>query len=210
LILDGFSARIPAGRVTALAGPSGRGKTTLARLLCGLETPLSGSVMYGGERAGADLGQVVLQNSDHQLYMPSVLDEVVVALGGRRAKTEARAMEILDSFGLARLSARHPQSLSGGEKQRLVVAVGLARPTRLAVLDEPTSGLDGRNLSLMARQIRTASDSGPALLVITHDEELVDLVSDCYLDLGPPPADPGQSSRTELNRTDSIERTEIR
>jgi energy-coupling factor transport system ATP-binding protein len=194
LVLDRFSGRLPSGRVCALSGPSGRGKTTLARLLCGLERPLSGRVLYGGRKAGADLGQVVLQNSDHQLYMPRALDEIAVALGGRRRDAERQAMAVLEAFGLGHLAGRHPQSLSGGEKQRLVVAAGLARPTRLAVLDEPTSGLDGRNLLLMAGQIRAAAESGPAVLVITHDEELVGLVADCSLDLGPPPGDAARGS----------------
>ncbi|MDR3153887.1 MAG: ATP-binding cassette domain-containing protein [Deltaproteobacteria bacterium] len=199
LILDGFSGRLPAGKVAALAGPSGRGKTTLARLLCGLEKPLSGRILYGGEPARAGLGQVVLQNSDHQLYMPSALEEVTVALGGKRKLAMPRAMEMLESFGLGRLASRHPQSLSGGEKQRLVVAVGLARPTRLVVLDEPTSGLDGRNLRLMARQIRAVAESGPAVLVITHDEELVGLAADFALDLGPPPASSGVEIYKDVN-----------
>ncbi|MDR1039888.1 MAG: ABC transporter ATP-binding protein [Deltaproteobacteria bacterium] len=186
-VLDGFSAFLPSGKACALSGPSGRGKTTLGRLLCGLERPLSGKVLFNGVPAGPDLGQAVLQNSDHQLFMPRAIDEVATALGGGRRRAEAEAMRILESYGLGELAARHPQSLSGGEKQRLVTAAALARPSRLAVLDEPTSGLDGRNLLLMARQIKALADSGPAVLVVTHDEELVALVGDLSLDLGPWP-----------------------
>ncbi|MDR0622082.1 MAG: ATP-binding cassette domain-containing protein [Deltaproteobacteria bacterium] len=193
-LFGGLSLSLAAGEVTALTGPSGRGKTTLARLLCGLEKPTQGRVTYQGKPAGLELGQVVLQNADHQLYMPTVLAEVTLSLGqGKGGKAvKAKAMEILEAFGLAELADRHPQSLSGGEKQRLVVAVGLARPTKLLALDEPTSGLDGRNLSLMAAEIRKAAQAGPAVLVVTHDLELVSLCADRQLELtGPMALSPG-------------------
>ncbi|MDR3135416.1 MAG: ATP-binding cassette domain-containing protein [Deltaproteobacteria bacterium] len=193
-LFGGLSFALAAGEVTALTGPSGRGKTTLARLLCGLEKPKSGAVTYGGAMASLEMGQVVLQNADHQLYMPTVLGEVILALGqGKRdPEKKARAMGILEAFGLAPLAGRHPQSLSGGEKQRLVVAVGLARPTKLLALDEPTSGLDGHNLELMASRIREAAKTGPATLVVTHDLELVNLCADRQLELvGPAALNPG-------------------
>ncbi|MDR1487657.1 MAG: ATP-binding cassette domain-containing protein [Deltaproteobacteria bacterium] len=185
IIINDLSFKLTYGTVTVLLGKSGLGKTTLARLLCGLEKPLNGEILFDGEKEPGPHGQVVLQNSDHQLYMPSVLEEVNVALsqGRRGARDDQKALEVLSAFGLADLAKRHPQSLSGGEKQRLVVAVGLARPTRLVVLDEPTSGLDGRNLSLMSRQIIKSAQSGPAVLVITHDLELVELVAQDVINL---------------------------
>jgi energy-coupling factor transport system ATP-binding protein len=189
-LFGGLSLSLAAGEVTALTGPSGRGKTTLARLLCGLEKPLRGTITYDGQNAGLKLGQVVLQNADHQLYMPTVLSEVVLAIGEGRQSPDikARAMELLEAFNLAPLADRHPQSLSGGEKQRLVVAVGLARPTKLLALDEPTSGLDGHNLTLMANEIKKAAQAGPAVLVVTHDLELVNLCADRELELIGPQA----------------------
>ncbi|MDR1677944.1 MAG: ATP-binding cassette domain-containing protein, partial [Deltaproteobacteria bacterium] len=185
-LFGGLSLDLAYGEVTALTGPSGCGKTTLARLLCGLEKPVKGTVTYDGATASLELGQVVLQNADHQLYMSTVLNEVMLALGlGKHSpQIKARAMEILEAFGLSALADRHPQSLSGGEKQRLVVAVGLARPTKLLALDEPTSGLDGYNLNLMAAQIKKATQAGPAVLVVTHDLELVNMCAHRQLELG--------------------------
>ncbi|MDR2387364.1 MAG: ATP-binding cassette domain-containing protein [Deltaproteobacteria bacterium] len=196
-LFGGLSLSLAAGEVTALTGPSGRGKTTLARLLCGLEKPLQGTVTYDGQKADLKLGQVVLQNADHQLYMPTVLSEMVLAFGQGRLGPDikAQAMELLEAFNLAPLADRHPQSLSGGEKQRLVVAVGLARPTKLLALDEPTSGLDGHNLSLMAKEIRKAAQAGPAVLVVTHDLELVNLCADRQLELFGPQALKAQTAR---------------
>ncbi|MDR2460474.1 MAG: ATP-binding cassette domain-containing protein [Deltaproteobacteria bacterium] len=183
-ILEDISLSLPSGKVTALIGPSGRGKTTLAKILCGLEKPLHGQVLFAGEPFPADESQVVLQNTDHQLYMSTVLGEMLLALGGKKTAQACKAMGILELFNLHHLAQRHPQSLSGGEKQRLVVAVGLARPTRLLVLDEPTSGLDGHNLTLMAEEIKKTASSGPSVVIITHDLELINLSSEYLVELG--------------------------
>ncbi|MDL2260223.1 ATP-binding cassette domain-containing protein [Deltaproteobacteria bacterium OttesenSCG-928-K17] len=176
-IIDGLDAVLPYGRVTVLTGPSGRGKTTLARLLCGLEKPGGGRISFGVREGG----QVVLQNADHQLYMATAKAEVELSL--KVHGVGGGADEILASFGLGELAGRHPQSLSGGEKQRLVVAAGQAVPAGLLVLDEPTSGLDGFNLRLMAAQIRRIAAEGPAVLVVTHDLELASLCADYHLTL---------------------------
>lgn len=182
-IISRFNAQIPCGRVTVLTGPSGRGKTTLAKVLCGLEKAGGGRIYFSGDGAVEKFwGQVVLQNTDHQLYMPTVKAELDLAVRLERKKTNRRESEsILADFGLGGLSDRHPHSLSGGEKQRLVVAVGQLAPTRLLVLDEPSSGLDGRNLRLMAAQIRRAAAGGAAVLVITHDPELAGLCADHHI-----------------------------
>ena len=186
-IISDLSAEIRCGQVTVLTGRSGRGKTTLAKILCGLEKPTSGHISFNKmPEAGHQETQVVLQNADHQLYMSSVQAEVELSLshsGSSRKTIMDRALSILADFGLQGLGARHPQSLSGGEKQRLVVAAALAAPTRLLVLDEPTSGLDGRNLILMANQIRNLAQKGLAVLVITHDHELARMCGDVFFDL---------------------------
>ncbi len=170
------------GRITALVGENGAGKTTLARLLTGLERPQSGCVMAGGEavkpRKLASHAQVVLQNAGHQLRMRSVAAELDDAARGAVAERErpAAVRACLDDYGLAHLAERHPQSLSGGEKQRLAVACAAIRRPRMLILDEPTSGLDGENMRRMAKSMRRAAADGACLLVITHDLELMDLV----------------------------------
>ncbi|MDR2443586.1 MAG: ATP-binding cassette domain-containing protein [Deltaproteobacteria bacterium] len=190
-ILEDLNLRVDYDKVTAVVGPSGRGKTTVARVMCGLEKPQSGRVVFQDAPLKEAYGTVVLQNTDHQLYMPKVSSEIDLALApGKKSRPTPtpKALEILEAYGLCHLADRHPQSLSGGEKQRLAVAVGLARPTKLLVLDEPTSGLDGLNLKLMSNQINLAAQRGTAVMVITHDSELVNLAANQVFDMGPSPS----------------------
>lgn len=180
--------------VTAVVGDNGTGKTTLARLLTGLVKARSGSFFLDGEKIGPDAllkkASIVLQNADHQLYMRSALEEVSTCLhlagknakGGKETALE-EAFALLDAFDLRHLAERHPQSLSGGEKQRLVIACALAKQPDVLILDEPTSGLDGRNMERIAVALEKAAAGGACVLVITHDLELMDRVCGCALRL---------------------------
>ena len=186
-----FSAVIPQGAITALVGANGAGKTTLARLLCGLLKPTSGEIAFatpgGGAarppRARREQTAFVMQQMDIQLYMRTVEDELLFSAPRRldKATRHADATHWLEVFGLTHLKDRHPHSLSGGEKQRLVVACALMKRPTLMILDEPTSGLDGNNMRIIARELKAYTAQGGAALLITHDLELLSLVADCQL-----------------------------
>lgn len=187
VIFRDFSARLPRGAVTAVVGANGAGKTTLARILCGLAKPQSGEILHEGRalrrrdvRAHAAF---VMQQMDIQLFMRTVREELLFSAPRAvpRADREAEADRLLGVFGLAHLAGRHPQSLSGGEKQRLVVACALMKRPALLILDEPTSGLDGRNMRVIAAQLAQFALDGGAALLITHDLELLELVAQCQL-----------------------------
>ena len=186
-----FSAVIPQGAITAVVGANGAGKTTLARLLCGLLKPTSGEIVFatpgGGAarppRARREQTAFVMQQMDIQLYMRTVEDELLFSAPRRldKATRHADATHWLEVFGLTHLKDRHPHSLSGGEKQRLVVACALMKRPTLMILDEPTSGLDGNNMRIIARELKAYAAQGGAALLITHDLELLSLVADCQL-----------------------------
>lgn len=186
---------LPRGRVVGLLGPNGAGKTTLAMLLTGLATAKGARFCAQGTAVRpANLlrrSGIVLQNTDHQLHMRSVAEEALSAMrapGGFRspagpAEADPRVLGLLRRYGLEGLSGRHPQSLSGGEKQRLVVACGEAREPALLIVDEPTSGLDGANMALMAERLRARAEAGACVVLISHDLELLGRVCHCALRL---------------------------
>jgi energy-coupling factor transport system ATP-binding protein len=169
---------IPAGRVTALIGANGAGKSTFARSLCGLERRAKGSIRYRGKNRScaaflAD-SYLVMQDVNHQLFAESVFDEV--SLGMDRGIEEERRKEtverILGNLDLLQFRDAHPMSLSGGQKQRVAVAGAIAANADVIVFDEPTSGLDFRMMGAVASQISALARRGKTVLVITHDLEL--------------------------------------
>ena len=207
-----FSAVIPQGAITAVVGANGAGKTTLARLLCGLLKPTSGEITFTAPgravsmkppcddgravaprppfadlspRARREQTAFVMQQMDIQLYMRTVEEELLFSAPRRldKATRHADATHWLEVFGLTHLKDRHPHSLSGGEKQRLVVACAMMKRPSLMILDEPTSGLDGRNMRIIADVLREYASSGGTVLLITHDLELLSLVADCQLEI---------------------------
>lgn len=188
-IYRGISAALPRGKITAVVGANGAGKTTLARLLCGLLRPASGDIEIDSvpcpPRRRRDNVAFVMQQMDIQLYMRTVEEELLFSAPRSVPKAERRkdAGRWLEVFGLSHLKDRHPHSLSGGEKQRLVVACALMKRPSLLILDEPTSGLDGRNMRIIARELREYASRGGTVLLITHDLELLSLAADCRLEI---------------------------
>ena len=207
-----FSAVIPQGAITAVVGANGAGKTTLARLLCGLLKPTSGEITFTAPgravsmkrpcddgravapqppfaalspRARREQTAFVMQQMDIQLYMRTVEEELLFSAPRRLDKSTRRAdaTHWLEVFGLTHLKNRHPHSLSGGEKQRLVVACALMKRPTLMILDEPTSGLDGNNMRIIAHELKAYAAQGGSALLITHDLELLSLVADYRLEI---------------------------
>ena len=182
----GVSARFASGAVTVVSGANGVGKTTLARVLCGALREQGGRVLRGDESISRSdrrrSSYFVMQDADYQLYAGSVSDEVVL---GRRMDEalKNRAWTALDAFGLRDLADRHPLSLSGGQKQRVTLAAAYCSDADLVVLDEPTSGLDGRGAKQISDWCRTLAEFGKTIVIITHDQLLVNLAADAVIEL---------------------------
>lgn len=177
--LRAVDLEVAPGESVALIGPSGAGKTTLARLALGLLRPTAGWVELAGQRTSdtpvsrlAQTGGLVLQNPVHQLFTERVVDEIALAVRGR-PDAEARVASLLERFALGPLRDRHPLRLSEGERRRVALAATLARSPRLLVLDEPTLGQDDRQRASLAALVRELVAGGAAVVTISHDPEFV-------------------------------------
>ena len=161
-ILDGIDFDIRAGEFVALLGKSGTGKTTLLRILAGLET------LDGGEVLVPPVRTVVFQEPR---LVPSkrIIDNVL--LGQRRTtSTRAAAGKALVEVGLSRHARAWPSTLSGGEAQRAALARALVREPDLLLLDEPFAALDAlTRLSMQDLVGDLCRRHAPAVLVVTHD-----------------------------------------
>lgn len=176
-LFKGLDFDLPQCSVVGMIGPNGAGKTTLARLMVGLLRLGKGEIRINNRpiRPKKLLARtsIVLQNMDHQLHMRTVNQELVTAMGSGSRAIPGQVEQMLDRFNLGHLAQRHPQSLSGGEKQRLVIACGMIRSPEILILDEPTSGLDGRNMAIIAESLKQCAGEKGIVLVISHDLELL-------------------------------------
>ncbi|WP_448956493.1 ATP-binding cassette domain-containing protein [Labrys neptuniae] len=179
------SFSVERGRVYGLAGESGSGKSTIARMIMGLSKPDSGTILLDGQAvtAGRSLraakAQMVFQNPGSSLNpRRTVGQSIAVPLAARslpRSRRDHRIAELLEMVQLpASFAQRYPHELSGGQKQRVAIARALAAEPKLLVLDEPTSALD---VSVQARVIDLLVDLGRQLdltfLFISHDLSLM-------------------------------------
>ncbi len=186
--LRGVDLAVAGGDTVALLGPSGAGKSTLLWLLAGLLRPTAGVVEVCGRRLGELTGRsaadlrlrdvgVVLQNPGRNLlHNETALGNVLFAQGPTRrsrAVKRRRAAGLLDAVGLSPAARRTAGRLSGGEQQRLALAVALANGPRLLLADEPTSQLDRETAGTVVDLIRAANeDLGTTVVVVTHDPDV--------------------------------------
>ena len=165
------------GEIVGVVGKNGCGKSTLARTLCGLQKELHGEVLYKNSTVPSKRrikkAYLVMQDPDYQLFTDSVYQELLLALSDQKDKDEKRIDDILDELNLTIYKERHPMSLSGGQKQRTAIGVAALRDAEVLIFDEPTSGLDYKNMESVAGILSALSKRGKAILVISHDNELL-------------------------------------
>lgn len=183
--LRGLDLHVERGELMAIVGASGSGKTTLLNILAGLDQPSAGRVSVGGrdlltmteadmvEYRRKEVGFIWQQTGRNLIpYLDAVQNvELPMLLAGRtRREANERARELLDAVGLSHRLSHRPQELSGGEQQRVSIAVALANDPPLLLADEPTGELDTVGASavfdLLARLNRQL---GVTVVIVTHD-----------------------------------------
>ncbi len=186
--LRGVDLTVAQGETVALLGPSGAGKSTLLWLLAGLLRPTAGTVEVCGVRVAEmrsaaatsmrlrDVG-IVMQNPGRNLlpYETAAGNVLFAQAPTRRSRSvkRKRAMALLDAVGLTQAAGRPAGRLSGGEQQRLAVAIALANGPRLLLADEPTSQLDRKSAEAVMSLLQAANeDLGTTVVVVTHDQHV--------------------------------------
>lgn len=186
-VLRGVDLSVPAGEFCGVAGPNGGGKSTLVRVVLGLLGPVSGTVRVLGRSAGRARGMVgyLPQDAGHDPAFPvTVRDVVGMGLlsprprdwlpGGRRRRRELVGSTLAQA-GLADLAGRHLGDLSGGQRERVLLARALVSGPALLLLDEPTTGLDPDAVGALHDQLAALRDRGEVTaLVVSHDLDELD------------------------------------
>jgi ABC-type polar amino acid transport system ATPase subunit len=168
-ILRGVDLHADAGEIVAVMGLSGSGKTTMLRVIAGLESP------DGGDVRAAKVGMVF---QFHYLFEHlSAIDNVTLALVQvqRVAPADARqrGRQLLDQLGVGHRAQALPRELSGGEAQRVAIARALAVDPPLLLLDEPTASLDPARRNELGDALAQLAGSGRALVMTSHDDDFV-------------------------------------
>ena len=193
-ILINFSLSIPEKQILAIVGPSGGGKTTLLRMLAGLETIDSGEIYYNGESLAIDelekrnlLGFVF---QDFQLFPHlSVLENLTLSpiktMDMDKEAAEKKARALLEQLGLAGHAEAFPFSLSGGQKQRVALARAMMIDPEVIGYDEPTSALDPELRLEVEKLILQNKERGMTQIVVTHDLQFAENIADQILKVEP-------------------------
>lgn len=194
-ILDRFTLQVPTGKVEALVGPSGVGKSTVLRIIAGIIRPDAGRIVIDDidvTETPTHQRSVGLVFQDDQLF-PHLDVAANIGFGLRMAGTarpdiDRRVGELLALVGLDGFERRRPSSLSGGEAKRVALARALAPRPRVLLLDEPLSGLDRELHDRLARDLRhILSTTAMTTLLVTHDLDEAAVIADGITRLGPTP-----------------------
>jgi putative ABC transport system ATP-binding protein len=185
-VLKGISFDIRGGEFVSIVGPSGNGKSTLLNMITGIDRPTDGKVIVTGleihkmseNKLAAWRGQHVGIVFQFFQMLPalSLLQNIILPMDftrkySRREKHE-RAMDLLETVGLADQAHKLPSMVSGGQQQRAAIARALANDPELLVADEPTGNLDTRNANDVFDLFLKLLEQGKTILVVTHDKEI--------------------------------------
>ena len=183
--LRGLELTVGGGEIIAIVGASGSGKSTLLNILAGYDAPSAGTVRVGNydllqmtnrevvEYRRHEVGFIWQETSRNLFPYLSALENVelpMVISGALGPERRQRARELLDVVGLAHRADHKPAQLSGGEQQRVAIAVGLSNQPPLLLADEPTGELDDETGEEVLELLNTVNtDIGTTVIIVTHD-----------------------------------------
>ena len=193
-ILSNFNLKVEENKILAIVGPSGGGKTTLLRMLAGLESIDSGEIIFNGENL--PLNELEKRNllgfvfQDFQLFPHmTVLENLVISpiqtRGIKKDEAETKAIKLLEQLGLENHCNSYPYSLSGGQKQRVALARAMMIEPKIIGYDEPTSALDPELRLEVEKLILQNKKLGITQIVVTHDLQFAENIADDILKVEP-------------------------
>ena len=192
-VLNNLSLDVNTGEIVSIIGPSGIGKSTLLRCICGLEKIDEGEIIINEKRLSIEIAKsanlaVGMVFQDYNLFPQySILDNITLPLIKVLKITKIEATEIakkilLQMHLLEKINS-YPYQLSGGEKQRLAIARTLAMNPKIICFDEPTSALDPELVKHLFKIIKELSEKGTAILIVTHDIKFANDISDKIIEI---------------------------
>ncbi len=191
------SFEVPGGSYLSIVGKSGSGKSTLLNLVGGLDRPTSGTIQFNGK----DLGKMsryqlalhrrlsvgMIFQSFNLLPKRTAIENIILPMtfaGIPRRQRKPQAQELLEQVGLGGRINHFPSELSGGEAQRVAIARSLANEPQMILADEPTGNLDSSTAGeIIDLLVSLNKDKGLTILMVTHDKETAELVSDSMITL---------------------------
>ena len=185
--LNRVSITISNGDFWAITGPSGSGKSTLLYLLGGMDVPSSGDIIFAGQSlnqcskktlAGIRNGSFgFVFQTPHVLFDRTVLENVLLparySVQKKPGTLNVRAQELLEYAGIENLAQRMPNTLSGGELQRVVFARALVCDPQIIFADEPTGSLDEDNSTKLIELLEDQANRNRAVIMVTHDTQAI-------------------------------------
>lgn len=193
-IISDLNLKVPEKQILAIVGPSGGGKTTLLRMLAGLETIDSGDIIYNGEELPLDelekrnlLGFVFqdFQLFPHLTVLENLTLSPIKTKNVAKEDAEKKAISLLTRLGLSEHVNAYPYSLSGGQKQRVALARAMMIDPEIIGYDEPTSALDPELRLEVEKLILQNRELGMTQIVVTHDLQFAENIADTILKVQP-------------------------
>ena len=171
------------GNIIGIVGENGIGKSTLAKIICGLYKENKGKILKDDEnlniKSRLNESLLIMQEVNCQLFTDTVKDEIVLT---SNIKDDNALDTWLKDMELKNISDRNPHTLSGGQKQRVIILSALLSDKKILFFDEPTSGLDYRNMKIVAKNIKKVKEEDKLILIISHDVEFLESVCDKVID----------------------------